>query len=661
MREHPYYPHIFTPGKIGNVVIKNRIVHGPAEFQATGFNGELTDEYIRFFEHSAKMGVGLIVVAYASVDDEFSQSFAGCQLKLTDPRHVSMYSKLARVVHKYGTKVIGQAYMAGRQAVATEITGKRIVAPSPVGFTHQDSMPGGFSHYQIPDEITHEEIGNAVRKFARAARYLKNAGMDGIEVLACGGYLMQEFLSPITNLRTDEYGGSMENRARFIQEVAEAIRAECGSDFILSIRFAADEFLEGGYGLKEGVEYAKLFEQFGFDCISLQNGTQESPVFNMEPLGFETGYKSYIIKAIKEAVSVPVLSTNVTRKPAQMEEMLARGDLMDFAVITRPIMADMEWVKKANEGRNDEVKPCIGCLTCHQHTMFNRRAACAVNPRMFRAEEFPDRGQDLVGKKIVVVGAGPAGMEAAAICAERGAKVTVFEKRDRVGGSAELGARIHGKAHLGMLANYYAVMANKLGIELKLNTEADAELVAAEKPYAIFVASGATHNSLPDIQVDGERIFTLDKILEERLTFPGEKVAVVGGGMNACEMAEYCAMSGSDVTLVVRRNVIADKVHNSCKWPALNELKKHNGKVLLMHKPKAVNENGLLTEHSETGEPELVEADKIILCVGLTSVAKLYNELSESFERVFLIGDALQPGRVEGAVLTGFETAYLLE
>lgn len=661
MAVHKYYPHIFTPGKIGNLTIKNRIVHGPAEFQASGFNGELTDEYIDFFEQSAKNGVGLITVAYASVDDEFSQSFAGCQLKLTDPRFVSMYSKLARVVHKYGTKVFGQAYMAGRQAVPTSITGKRIVAPSPVPFAHQDDMPGGFSHYQVPDEITHEEIKAAVQKFARAARYLYNAGVDGIEVLACGGYLMQEFMSPRTNFRTDEYGGSIENRTRFIKEVAEAIRAECGPDFVMSIRFAADEFLDDGYGLEEGVQFAKLFEQYGFDCVSLQNGSQESPVFNMEPLGFATGYKSYIIKAIKEAISIPVLSTNVTRKPEQMEAMLAQGDLMDFAVITRPIMADMDWVKKAYEGRNDEVKPCIGCMSCHQHTMFNRRAACAVNPTMFRTHEFPDRGKDLAGKNIAVIGAGPAGMEAAIVCAKRGAKVTVYEKRDRVGGSAEWGARIHGKTHLGMLVDYYATMADKLGIEVKLNTEATAEMIEAEKPYAVFVASGASHKSIPGIQADNERVFTLDKILEERLTFPGEKVAVIGGGMNACELAEYCAMSGSDVTLVVRRNAIATTVHNSCKWPALNELKKHGGKVLLSHKPVGLNENGVLTEHSETGEPELVEADKVVLCVGLNPITELYDELSEKLENVFIIGDAVKGGRVEEAVRTGFEAAYLLD
>ena len=661
MKEHQYYPHIFTPGKIGNMTVKNRIVQGPAEFQAVGFDGELTDEYIDFFEESASMGTGLIIVAYATVDEEFSPSFAGCQIKLTSPKHTAMYSKLARRVHKYGTKIFAQVYMAGRQAVASEITGKRIVAPSPVAFTEQGKMPGGFEHFQVPDEITHDEIKAAVQKFVRAARIVRNAGLDGIEILACGGYLIHEFLSPLTNFRTDEYGGSIENRTRFIKEIVEGIRAECGPDFVISVRLAADEYMEGGYGLKEGVEFAKLFEQYGFDCINLQNGTQESPWYNLEPLGLETGYKSYIIKAIQEAVSVPVLSTNVIRKPEQMEQMLAQGDLMDFAVSVRMNMADPEWPRKAYEGRNDEVKPCINCMSCQYHILHNRRVACAVNPLLLRKDEFPDKGKDLEGKKIVVVGAGPAGMEAAILCAKRGADVTVYEKRDIIGGSVELGGRIAGKSQLTMLAEYYATMAKKLGINVKLNTEATADMICADDPYAVFIAVGAVHKSLPNVQADGKRIFTLDTVLENRMRFDGEKVVVIGGGMNAVDMAAYCATTGGDVTLMARRNALATTVHNSCKFPSLKKLEEHGGRQLLLHKPVSVDETGLVVEHSETGERQHVDADKIILCVGLETGSALSDELEEKLDRVFVIGDTVKVGRVEDAVLSAYETAYLMD
>ena len=648
-----YYPHLFAPGKIGTHTIKNRIVQGPLEMQASGFNGEMSDDYIDFYEASAKNGTGLIITAYASVDEEFSQSFDGCQLRVTQNRHTGGLSKLARRIHKYDAKVIVQIYMAGRQSIPTEISGKRMVAPSPLGFSW---------HNQIPDEMTHDEIKGAVKKFVNAARILQNSGIDGCEVLAAGGYLINQFLSPKSNIRTDEYGGSFENRTRFVREVLEGIRAQCGPEFLLSVRFSADEFLEGGYDLDEGVKLAQLFESCGVDCININNSNQEKRYYIIEPIGMDTGWKSPIIRKIKAAVNVPVLSTNVIKTPDQAEQFLAEGDLMDFAVMARAFLADVEWAKKAREGRCNEVKPCIGCLHCLQQTAFSRRSICAVNPTVLRLDEFPERGRDLEGKRIVVVGAGPAGLEAAVELQKRGANVVVFERGSALGGALASAAKIPHKEPLQILLDYYQTMIDKYGVAIRYNTEATTESILAEKPYAVYIAAGSNSNTeIPTLKANGETIFTMDDILRNNMTFPDTTVAVIGGGMNACELAEYLATSGSKVTQVVRKPDFSITCDPDCVVPVMEHLHEAGGEVLFLHRPVEHKDGVLVTEHSETAEKQDVPAQIVALAVGSKPADELYNALEDQVENIYRIGDANHVGRVADAVIAGFEKAYILE
>lgn len=355
------YEKLFTPGKIGSLTIPNRIVYPALEILGAGFNGEMSEDLISYYEARAKAGVGLIITAYASVDEEFSQSFEGSQLKLTHARYTSAMSKLARTIHKYDTKVMVQIYQAGRQAVPTKVSGKKIVAPSPIGYSLHD---------QIPEEMTKAEIQRSVQKFVRAARILQDAMIDGVEILAAGGYLINQFLSPYSNQRTDEYGGSFDNRLRFLKEIITEIRQACGPNFPISVRFSADEFIEGGYGLEEGVKIAQALEVLGVDCISVNNANQERRYYIIEPTTIKSGWKSYIIKAIKEAVNIPVIATNVIKMPSQAEEYLAEG-LMDFAAVGRGNFADAEWAKKAREDREEDIRPCIGCLYCLDHLILH--------------------------------------------------------------------------------------------------------------------------------------------------------------------------------------------------------------------------------------------------------------------------------------------------
>ncbi len=621
------------------------------DFRIGLFDHGIFHVVVVMIDSERKEGTGLIITAYASVDDEFSQSFEGAQLKLTHPKHTSGMTKLARTIHKYETKVMVQIYMAGRQAVPTAVTGKRMVAPSPIGYSLHD---------QIPEEMTKEEIKNAVKKFGKAAKILKDSMIDGVEILAAGGYLINQFLSPYSNKREDEYGGSFENRTRFLREVIAEVRRTCGPRFPISVRFSVDEFTEGGYSLEEGIRIAKVCEEAGVDCLNVNNGNQECRYTIIEPVTFKPGWKSYITKAIKEAVNIPVISTNVIKKPEQAEQFLAEG-VMDFAAVGRGMYADAEWTKKAYEGRSEDIKPCIGCLYCLDQTALFRRSTCAVNGTAVREKEFPPVKQDLKGKNIVVIGAGPSGMEATLVCAQRGAFVTVFEKSDHIGGSAELGTRTPDKEALKALVTYYEIQAQKQKIDMRFQTEATMEMIRECDPYAIFVGTGANPLIPPIDGIKDTKYMTIPEALDYDFKPEGKKIVVIGGGMTGSETAEHFAMMGNDVTLVEMQSKLAPEVSPDNLVTVIKHLKEYHAAILVSHKLTKLADGLVTVENMENGEKKELEADYIIMSLGNRPNRTLYEEVKEEFEKVYAIGDAYQCGRVANAVHTGFERAYTLE
>ncbi|GAB2045999.1 FAD-dependent oxidoreductase [Agathobaculum sp. TL06] len=645
------YPNLFQEGKIGRLTLKNRLVMPALEVLAGGFNGEISDDLIAFYEKRAKAGVGLIITAYASVDDEYCQSFEGAQLKLTHPKHTSAMSRLARTIHKYETKIMVQIYMAGRQAVPSSITGKRMIAPSPIGYSLHD---------QIPEEMTRDEIKKAVQKFGKAAKILQDAMIDGVEILAAGGYMINQFLSPYSNQRTDDYGGSFENRMRFLLEVIAEVRRVCGPHFPISVRFSADEFTEGGYGLDEGVRIAMACEAAGVDCLNVNNGNQECRYTIIEPTTFKTGWKSYITKAIKEAVSIPVISTNVIKKPEQAEQFLADG-IMDFAAVGRGMFADGDWARKAYEGRAEDIKPCIGCLYCLDQTAFFRSSTCAVNGTSAREREFPPLHTDLAGKTVVIVGAGPSGMEAALVCKQRGANIIVFEKSNCIGGAALLGTRTPDKEALHALIEYYEVQAKKAELDIRFGTEATPELIQSYDPYAIFVGVGATP-IIPAVEgIKDTPYLTIPQALSPDYRISGQRVVVIGGGMTGCETAEHFAMMGNQVTLVEMQHKLAPEVSPDNLVTVLQHLQERNAQILLSHKLIRLQPNMVTVCDIAHEQNKDLPADVVILSLGNRSDRTLYDKLKQVCKKVYAIGDTLQVGRIANAVHTGFERAYTLE
>lgn len=645
------YPNLFKEGKIGNLELKNRIVYPALEILSADFNGEMSDDLIAYYEERAKAGTGLIVTAYANVDEEFCPSFEGAQLKLTHPRHTSGMTKLARTIHKYETKVMVQIYMAGRQAVPSAVTGKRMVAPSPLGYS---------LHNQIPEEMTKEEIKQAVVKFGKAAKILQDAMIDGVEVLAAGGYLINQFLSPYSNIRTDEYGGTFENRSRFLMEIIDEIRRVCGPKYPISVRFSADEFTEGGYDLEEGLKIAKACEAAGVDCLSVNNANQECRYRIIEPTTIKAGWKSYIAKAITDAVNIPVIATNVVKTPDQAEEFLKDG-IMNFVAVGRGQYADAQWTQKAYEGRPEDIKPCIGCLYCLDQTALFRRSTCAVNGTAAREREFPPLEKDLDGKNIVVVGAGPSGMEAAMVCKQRGANVTIFEKSDHIGGAAELGSRTPDKEVLKALVIYYETQAKKLALNIHLNEEATAEKIKALDPYAIFIGAGANPFIPPIKGMEQTKYLTIEEALSTGFELHDKQITVIGGGMTGCETAEHFAMMGNNVTLIEMQSKLAPEVSPDNLVTVIEHLKENQAEILLNHKLVEVSEGQVKVLNMADDKEMVIPSDYIIMSLGNRPNRALYNELKNEFEKVYAIGDTYQGGRVANAVHTGFERAYTLK
>lgn len=699
------FPKLFEPFKIGTCEIPNRIALTPMLMEVAELDGTCGNRCIAYYAERAKGGVGLIETEVTRISD-----WSGCtgprQMSVTSDRAIPGLTALANAIHKEGSKVFVQLHHPGRQTYQLVVTAWKLSdligrhwngwwtiffkLTNYMDFFDQQifhkiylptvSASGGnpselgctpVKESQRVRALTRWEIQKLEDEFAAGALRCKKAGIDGVQLHCSHGYFLQQFISPYTNRRTDEYGGSLENRLRIVKNIIDKIHKLCGPDYPISARLTADEYYrmfgyEQGYTLNEGVEIAKKLESYGIQFLDLSCGSYECMNAWCEPTSYPMGWRKDNAKAIKEAVSIPVGQTGVIRTPEQAEKLLEEG-YQDVIGLARPLLADPYWAKKAKAGDSKNINRCLSCLYCLESMMSNALAGglpgqCAVNPRTCNELEFPlvpeKNGND---RPVVVIGAGPAGLMAAKVCAQKGFRVTVFEKADKVGGQILLAAAPDQKKKIGWVTEDLEYQCKELGVDIKLHTEATDENVSALHPYAVFNAVGGVPVTPKIPGYDLPNVYTPDQILSKEVNLTGKKIAVIGSGMTGLETAEYLSDTGNDIIVVEMADELAPGTWVQHKMDVIPKLEERNAEFYTSWKLVEMKPDCVIVESAKIpGRRKKLPCDAVIMSLGVRP-ATLSKEIQDICPRTYKVGDARQTGRIAGATHDAYRLAMALK
>lgn len=654
------YPYLFSEGKIGNLTLKNRTVMSGMDAVLASTDGIPGEEVIAYYTARAEGGVGMIITGLCRVDDKLAGRQSLRSLALTSDDSIPAYKQLTDAVHAYGTKIFCQLHHPGRQTYNALNGGVENVSASakPCGFVQQPTRA-----------LTIDEIHEIEKEFAEAALRAKEGGFDGVELHCAHGYLLQQFLSPYTNLREDEYGGSFENRFRMLGETITAVKEACGKDYPVSVRLSADEFLkaigitEQGLELEETCRAAQEMEKLGVDVINVSAANYETANCAVEPSSFPEGWRTYLIKGIKDAVSIPVMGVSAIRHPEFAEKLLAEGN-QDFIVMGRTFLAEPEWVKKIEEGRENELRKCISCLHCFETYLgaigTGTLIECALNPKTAHELQYADLKKDGNGRTVVVVGAGPGGMEAARVAALRGFKPIVFEKAPYPGGQLNYADKPPMKHRIQELIETMENQLKVADVEIRYNTEATVKTVMALEPYAVITATGGTPVKGDFLPRDEEAaIYSVPEVLLGEVDLAGKTVAVIGGGHTGLETAHHLAAKGSKVSVIEMADRLGPDMYIQNILDLSGKLAEHNVQSYVSSKVTAIEKDKVLFENVNTGEAGSVEVDAVVLSLG-TKPDKTLAEALEGKVKVITIGDAVETGKIGNATRGAFDAIYNL-
>ncbi|SHO43667.1 FAD-dependent oxidoreductase [Anaerocolumna xylanovorans] len=697
------YAKLFSQGRIGNVQTKNRIVMTAMGVDISHYDGTANENTIAYYAERAKGGVGLIITEYTRINEK-DGVVAPAQLSMSSDKYIKPFSKVVDAVHQEGTKIFVQLHHPGRQNVvifptmwginkklAKIIPGYwkwffSILAKQDADSMSDPKMQKMLNKYMRPlrapsnvpaglglsvfgsqriEPLSVAEIKVLVRQFIDAAVRVKKSGADGIELHAGHGYLLNQFLSPHTNIRTDKYGGNTENRTRILKEIIQGIHHVCGRDFPVVVRLTVDEFYEKigypeqGIHLSEGVKIAKALESFGADAIDVTAGTVETLFVIQEPNSFPLGWRKYMAQAIKEAVSIPVIAVGMIRTPDMAEKYLEEG-VQDFIGLARPLLVDPHWAKKAELGQDKDIQRCIGCLYCiesYEKGLTNGHPVqCSLNPRTCREAKLTEQMADGKRRKIVIIGAGPSGLTAARELAIRNFDVTVLEKESESGGQLQLAKIPPHKERLAWCYEDLEYQAKNGGVTIIYNTTASKQLIQSMNPYAVIVATGASAFK-PNIPgADAEYVTTTTSILDGSLKPLNKNIAVVGSGMTGIETAELLVEQGNRVTVIEMADKIAQGAFNVGVWEVMQSL--DNGETVFLPGCRLERiEDHKLTLVQKNAVREILRFDIIVLSLGVRSNTEAIDELKGCCEKFYVIGDAKKPGRIKDSVHEAFHLA----
>ncbi|MEA5013863.1 MAG: FAD-dependent oxidoreductase [Candidatus Limiplasma sp.] len=635
------YRKLTSPVSIGSLCLHNRVVMPAMGVNLSARDGGVSEDIIAYYEARARGGVGLIITEITRVADGAGAG-EPCQLAARSVRDIPDLQRLVDAVHKYDAKLFFQLQHPGAMA-SPAVTGVQPVAPSPLPWMEEGAVR----------VLSTEECGALVQAFVDAARVVQMAGADGVELHGAHGYLVNEFLSPAMNRRTDAYGGSFEGRMRFAVEVLQGIRAACGPHFPISVRINAQEDLPGGADLEEAQRIAVGLERAGADAIDVSCFSQGC----IEPGTFAQGWKKHMAAAVKEAVSIPVIAVCNVKEPKIAEELLAEG-VCDLVGVGRGHLADPQWCNKAFEGRQEEIRRCIGCLACFEEICKLRRVRCAVNPAAGREREYACPRRDGGGRTVAVVGGGPAGMEAALVLKARGFFPVILEEEARLGGALNVADKGYGKALITQYADSLIAQVRHAGIEVRCGEKATVEKIRGLNPCGTFVACGGAPIKPPVEGIDSAHVCTAEEVLTGKIK-PDSAVAVIGAGMTGLEAGEMLAGRGCGLTLVDMTDAVGTGMYPALVEDVMSRINPYGPSILTGHRLARIAPGRATLTRLSDQESVGVQADWVVLAVGVRPRKETVEEFCSALDNVRVIGDAKRCGRILEATQDAHAQAFV--
>ncbi len=637
-----------APIEINGMKIKNRISMAPMFTKYASESGEVTDKFIGYIKRRAKKGVGLIILENTCIDWEQGRIY-GNPLAIHDDRFLPGLNELVKTAHRFGAKIIPEIHHVGRQVFKSNLNGRDPLAPSAV-----QSQVGG----DMPRAMTEEEIEDTIDNFAEAALRAKKAGFDGVEIHGAHGYLIQEFISPLTNKREDKWGGSFENRCRFAVETIRRIREKVGQDFPLFFRFSAEESSPGGLTLEEGLKYAKVLEEEGVDCLDVTHGNYESlKHFPMQGDPFDQ--LVYLSEAVKKEVNIPVIAVGSLGFDPQIAVDVVKEGKADLINFGREFLADPDLADKILENKYHEIRSCIRCNECTGSIDTGKYLACAVNPELgYEYKKYPKKARDQ--KRIVVVGAGPAGLNFSITASKLGHHITLLEKNDFIGGLTKIASIPEYKnPEFSSLLEYYHTEIKKVGIDLHLSFEADAESVEQFSPDLVVLALGSEAVKLPVAGSEKSKI-AVEKLLDNGDSL-GDNICVIGGSGVGLDTAMFLREKDKNVTVLEMKDEIAEEL-SPMLGTHLRELVEENEiEVLTSYKVKEITDKAVIAEHN--GQEKEIICDDVLSAVGFRNLdtRDIEEELRENGYQVLTLKSGNGCGHIMDATRRGYWSAVELE
>ncbi|MDY6934292.1 MAG: FAD-dependent oxidoreductase [Spirochaetota bacterium] len=659
---------LFSPIKIRNMEVKNRIVM-PAMGTFYTLDGTITERFQQYYLRRARGGVGLMIVGPMAMDKAGGGPF---MIGIEEDRFVPSMTKFIEELHQVSDlKVAAQLYQAGRYAYSF-VTGMPSLSAS--------AIPSKLTK-ETPREMTQEDISDTINNYIASAKRVKESGFDAVEILACTGYLICQFLSPITNNRTDKYGGSLENRMRFPLEIISAVRGAIGNDFPVIARVAGNDFMPGSLTNKEARVVCKEFQNAGIDAINVTGGWHETRVPQLTS-NVPRGAFVYLAQGIKEAVSIPVFASNRLGDPFLADKTIRQGSA-DMICWGRPLLADPDIPNKSREGRFNEIIHCISCnQACFDNIFSGKPVSCMVNPCVGREgeEEYNPKPAEKI-KRVLVIGGGPSGMKAAVTAANRGHNVHLWERSTQLGGQINIASLPLGKREFANVVKDLSSQLQLSGVETMLETEATAERIKKENFDVVIVATGAVQVKPSIPGMDKPHVIGAWEALADPIR-TNHHVVVIGGNGTGLETALEIAKVGTiepeivafllenegedlnalsealthgtrEVTVIEMLSKMGADIGRTFRWSLIQDLRRHGIAMMSDSKVIAIEDDHVMVD-TEEGQKNIL-ANTVVIATGVKPLNQLYDDIKDIAEEVYLIGDAKSPRKILDAIVEGYE------